>query len=187
MSFAPHILGIDDGSFSKAGDQYVDIAAVMMEGATLVEGISINQFTVDGKRVTAFLNDWIQSMKWFPSLQAVMFGGITIAGLGIIDLKELSRQLALPVISVTRSGTTSDELKKALNSAGLSDRIDIVKKTPASQKVQEGIHITAVGIPFPKAQKLVETALLKARLPEPLRMAHLIATAVSTGESKGNP
>ncbi|WP_243664732.1 DUF99 family protein, partial [Rhodothermus marinus] len=65
------------------------IVGVMMEGATLVEGVAITRFPIDGEGATDFLAEWIQSLRWRPSLQAVVLGGITMAGLAVVDLVAL--------------------------------------------------------------------------------------------------
>ena len=96
----PHVLGIDDAPFHKDQSQDVPIVGVMMEGATLVEGIAIGSFPVDGEGATDYLAQWITQMRWHLTLQAVVLGGITLAGLGIIDLEKLAQHLSIPVMAV---------------------------------------------------------------------------------------
>jgi endonuclease V-like protein UPF0215 family len=186
MTSAPHLLGIDDGPFTKGKQSEAPLVGVMMEGHALVEGVSMSSFPVDGAYLTRHYAEWIRGMKWFPSLQGVVCAGITAAGLGIIDIESLHRKLDLPVISVTRSPTTGQELIKALTSAGYEDRIPIVEKTPPSQKMKSGIHLTCSGVDFNEAQQLITLSLNKSTLPEPIRIAHLIGAAITYSESKGN-
>jgi len=181
----PHILGIDDAPFNKKQPYEVPLVAVMMEGAILVEGVTIHSFDVDGENVTGFLADWIRKMRWFETLQGVVFGGITIAGLGIIDLRELSKLLNLPVIAVNRKPTVDDELINALRSGGYENRISIVEQTPQSIKVKEGVFISFAGTDVHEARNLVTNSLQKALVPEAVRIAHLIGAALVNGESKG--
>ena len=95
----PHVLGIDDGPFTKRQAHKVPIVGVMMEGAALVEGIAMTRFPVDGDGVTEFLAGWIEGLRWKSGLQAVVFGGATIAGLAIIDITTLADRLGMPCIS----------------------------------------------------------------------------------------
>ena len=65
----PHVLGIDDGPFSKGQREPVPIVGVMMEGADLVEAIAVTEFPVDGADATNFLAQWIEGLRLRPTLQ----------------------------------------------------------------------------------------------------------------------
>jgi endonuclease V-like protein UPF0215 family len=97
----PHLLGIDDAPFEKRQREPVPIVAVMMEGADLVESVAVSAFAVDGDDATGFLADWIGGLRALASAQAILLGGITIAGLGVVDVEELARRLTRPVLVVT--------------------------------------------------------------------------------------
>jgi endonuclease V-like protein UPF0215 family len=181
----PHILGIDDAPFEKGQRAPVPIVGVVMEGATLVEGVAVNAFPVDGAEATDFLADWITTLRWLPALHAVVVGGITLAGLGIIDLAQLAERLGLPTISVTRRPTGKDELRQALAAAGLSARVPILERSPPSRRAAAGVHLTCAGTDHETARRLVLATLGKATVPEPLRIAHLIGTALVRGASQG--
>ncbi|SHK77065.1 endonuclease dU [Rhodothermus profundi] len=181
----PHVLGIDDAPFERERDKVVPIVGVMMEGATLVEGVAITRFPIDGAGATDFLAGWIQTLRWRPSLQAVVLGGITLAGLGVVDLVALSEQLALPVLAVTRRDTAGSELADALQAAGLEDRLAILERTPPAEPMGKGLYVAWAGTDAFEARQLVQAMLHKARLPEPLRIAHLIGAALVRGQSRG--
>ena len=181
----PHILGIDDAPFRKSQTQEVPIIGVMMEGATLVEVIALGAFPVDGEGATEYLAQWISGLRLFPTLQAVVLGGITIAGLGIIDLASLSKYLELPVIAVTRQAPASSQLSRALKAAGLSERLPILERIPSAHQLDKGLYMKAAGTDLKEAAAIVRATLNKSQMPEPLRIAHLIGAALVFGESKG--
>ena len=182
----PHLLGIDDGPFDKFDDDGEDphIVGVMMEGPDLVEAVAMTTFPVDGDDVTAFLARWIEGLRFRPALQGVLFGGITIAGLAIVDAPALAAQLGLPVLIVNRKEPSDPPLAQALERAGLADRIAILERAPTPQRIDGGLFVAAAGIERERAAALALSALGKSELPEPLRLAHLIARAVTTGESR---
>ena len=184
-SARPHVLGIDDAPFDKGQRDPVPIVAVMMEGADLVEAIAIGAFPVDGAGATDFLADWIPSLRVFASVQAIVLGGITIAGLGLIDIASLSKRLNLPVLSVTRRDPAVSQLASALESAGLSERLPIAAGAPRAFRLGDGLFVARAGATREDAARLVEATLRKSRFPEPLRIAHLVARALVTGESRG--
>jgi hypothetical protein len=181
----PHLLGIDDGAFDKRRDRDVPLVAVMMEDADLVEGVAITRFPVDGADVTAFLAEWIGGLRARPALQGVVLGGITIAGLGVIDLPALAAATALPVMAVNRRDPSDHRVDRALRSAGLAERLPLVGRCPRAFRVEGGLWVACAGIEPDAAAALVAATRRKSDLPEPLRLAHLIARALSTGESRG--
>ncbi len=179
------MLGVDDAQFEKRQAGPVPIVSVMMEGAVLVEGVAISSFPVDGDAATEFLSTWIGGLRWHATLQAVVLGGITIAGLGIVDLTALSGRLGVPVISVTRHDTQRSELETALRAAGLVERVSILARAPPARQIRDGLYVACAGADPEAAERLASSTLHKARGPEPLRIAHLIGAALVRGESKG--
>ena len=158
-----------------------------MEGSDLVEAVSVAEFPVDGEDVTGFLAGWIEQMRVKPALHGILFGGITIAGLAVIDIHALSTQLGLPVVVVNRREPTNGRLIEALESAGLIHRRAILERLPPAQCLNGRIYAASAGADSAGVAALVRATLGKSDLPEPVRLAHLIARAIVTGESRGRP
>lgn len=181
----PHILGIDDAPFTKRKDDTVPIVAVMMEGASLVDGVAINTMKIDDPEATRFIIDWIKELRWTPSLQGVVFGGITIAGLGLLHLPNIAKELNLPVMAVTRQSTHDSTLDMALKAAGLTQLLPVLEQNPPAVEVDEGLFVSFSGGAEHEVRRLIHSTLHKSTMPEPLRIAHLIGAALINGESKG--
>jgi endonuclease V-like protein UPF0215 family len=127
----------------------------------------------------------VGGLRLRASLQAVMLGGITIAGLGVVDVEALAAQLGRPVLVATRRRPTDSELVRALQAAGLSERIPLVERAPRAERVAAGFYLARAGIGRVEARAIARGTLGKARLPEPLRVAHLIGSALVKGASRG--
>jgi endonuclease V-like protein UPF0215 family len=181
----PHVLGVDDAPFTKGRDREVPIVGVLMEGADLVESVAIGSFPVDGDDPAGYLAGWIRGLRAYRSIQAILVGGVTIAGLGLIELDTLASSLRRPVLAVTRRDPSDSELRRALRAAGLSDRIPALDRSPPALQVAPGLYVAAAGLTPGEAAALVRQTLGKSRLPEPLRIAHLVAAALASGESRG--
>ncbi len=181
----PHLLGIDDGPFDKGCDREVPLVAVAMEGADLVEAVATTRFPVDGEDVTPFLAEWIGGLRVRPALRGVFLGGITIAGLAVVDVRALAAAAELPVIVVNRRDPADHELHRALRAAGLDARLELVEATPPAFPVNRHLWAACAGIDADGARHLLGAARRKGELPEPLRLAHLIARAMVSGESRG--
>ncbi|MGH7534941.1 MAG: DUF99 family protein, partial [Gemmatimonadales bacterium] len=180
----PHILGVDDAPFDKRQPDPVPIVGVAMEGPDVIESVALGQFPVDGEGATEYLATWIAGLRARPMLQAVILGGITIAGLGIVDLMALAERLGLPALVVTRHNPAGSDLADALRAAGLHHRLALVERTPRAYGIAEGLYLAHAGAPRVEAEPLVMATLAKARLPEPLRVAHLIGQALVLRESR---
>ncbi len=181
----PHLLGIDDGPFDKRAPDDVPVVGVVMEGSDLVEGVVVTRFPVDGPDVTRFLADWVRGLRFRPGLHGILLDGITLAGLAVVDLPALAEATGLPVIAVNRKDPTRHRLADALHAAGLPERLAVVERAPRPFAVNARLFASCAGIDPPAAARLVADTRRKAELPEPLRLAHLIAAALATGTSRG--
>ncbi len=157
------------------------IIAVAMEGHDVIESIALGEFPVDGDGATEYLATWIAGLRARPMLQAVILGGITIAGLGIIDVTALAERLGLAVLVVTRQNPARSELAYALHAARLLDRLATLERIPRAYGIGEGLYLAHAGVPRVEAERL----LTASWLPEPLRVAHLIGQAIVLRESRG--
>ena len=185
MAARPHVLGVDDAPFDKRQIGPVPILAVAMEAYDLIESVALTEFPVDGDGATEFLASWIAGLRARPMLQAVILGGITIAGLGVIDVSALAQRLGLAVLVVTRHNPARSVLADALRAAGLSDRLALLERIPRAYGVGDGLYLAHAGGSRVEAEQLLQATLGKSRLPEPLRVAHLIGQAIVLRESRG--
>jgi endonuclease V-like protein UPF0215 family len=181
----PHLVGIDDGPFTKGSDRDTPLVAVLMEGCELVEAVATARFPIDGDDVSGFLARWIGGLRFRDTAQGLVFGGLTIAGLAVLDLARLARDTGLPVFSVNRREPSMDAVAGALRSAGLGDRIELLASAPRSIALGNGLHVAVGGGDAESAHRLLLPSIGKSTLPEPLRVAHLIAAALARGESRG--
>ena len=145
----------------------------------------MTSFPVDGENATGFLAAWVRSLRFYEAIQGIVLGGITLAGLGVVNILELSEHLERPVFAVGRRDTADNELAHALRTAGLNSRISILAATPATQPIQDGLHLALAGSSWEDGKQLIRATLNKANLPEPLRVAHLIGAALGKGASRG--
>ena len=186
-TFRPHVLGIDDGPFDKRSDTSVPLVGVMMEGSDLVEAVAVTEFPVDGDATAGFLADWVKGLRFVDTLHAVVFGGLTIAGLGLVDIGQLAARLRIPIIVVNRHEPSNDALNQALRAAGLAQRIAIVEAAPRAWQYAEGLYVSHAGATNEEVRRILSATCGKSQLPEPLRLAHLIGAAIASGQSHGRP
>jgi hypothetical protein len=179
-----HVLSIDDAPFDKFRDPYALLIGVVTAGPSLLEGVLTTRAPIDGEGITRRLATWVSGSRFFPSLRAILVEGITMAGLSVIDLPILHEETRLPVISVDRKAPPAGRLEMTLRRLGFDDRVRSVEAAGPLHAVGS-LHFACAGIAPERAREIIERERGRSRLPEGIRMAHLIGQAVILGESRG--
>jgi endonuclease V-like protein UPF0215 family len=118
-----------------------------------------------------------------------MLDGVTYGGFNVVDITELQRRTGLPVIVVMRAEPDMGRIRDAMQNLPDADR-RWQSLLNAGRIHEIGVHgnllyIQCAGIEIEDASKIVQLATTHSHIPEPLRIAHLIATGIVCGESRG--
>jgi endonuclease V-like protein UPF0215 family len=186
MKAQARVLGIDDSCFDKFKTRTVLIAGVVSRLDGYVEGILSTTVQVDGVDSTTKIAKMIKSSRFRTQLKAVMLHGFTLAGFNIVDIYALNKKIKIPVICVLRKQPNERKVLNALKKLkkNKEKKIRLFKKVGKLEKFH-GIYFKAVGIDSQHAKKLIQKTTHRGNMPEPVRLAHLIASGTSRGESKG--
>lgn len=178
------VVGIDDGPFNKFKDKKVLVVGVVMRGGFWIDGILSTKVYVDGSDSTGKLVEMINRCKFKPQLQCIFLNGIAVAGFNVVDVQELSKKTKLPIIIIIRRMPDINKIKKTLIKIKQQQKIKLIEKAGNVVKV-DNIFVQLTGIGFEQARKILKVVCTRSNIPEPLRLAHLIASGIATGESKG--
>lgn len=181
-------LGIDDGYFaSRRGT--APLLGVLMRG-TLVEGVIFRKITVDGLDVTESVVDMLLHTKYANQVRVVFTSGTVFAGTNVLDMNRLYDICGVPVISVIRR-PPREGFERAMDRSPNADAVqEILRRNPPLQelKTKRGVlFVQYLGMDSPEVKRVVEDYQIYSVLPEPLRLAHMIASAIGLGESRGRP
>lgn len=183
------IIGIDDASFDIRNDKEVVCVGTIFRGSQSIDGILCSKITIDSLDATDTFASMISSSRHKKQLRVIMLDGITYGGFNIVDIHNLFEQTGLPVISVTRSMPDFEKIKKALEHFNDGNtRWNMIKRAGNIHEffVKKGvIYSQFVGIDREDVRKILEYTIMRGYIPEPIRVAHLIATAIVRGESHG--
>ena len=171
-------IGFDDGPFVKGQEKTV-IVGVIMRGNDYVEGIVRDWITVDGSDSAEKIKTLVKNSRHYNQLKAVFIHGSTMGGFNLLDFREL-KKIRKPVITVLRkkpSGKAVKAVKKYFK-----EKEKIVQSQPEFFKYKQA-YFQAVNVEKQKAIELIEKTTRMGNIPEPVRLAHLIATAYVKGES----
>ena len=182
------VVGFDDGTFSfpsKLNREKTILIGVVMKGAQEVVGVLSRWATVDGTDATDAIIDAALGSR-FKDLRVIMLKGITYAGFNVVDVERLHRETGLPVVVVVRKKPDLEAMENALRKhfPDAEERIKLLRKAPSLVELLPGkLYLQAVGVDDKTAAEIVRVTTKTGLTPEPLRLAHMIASAVMTGES----
>jgi endonuclease V-like protein UPF0215 family len=182
------ILGIDDSALLN---EKVMIVGTVFRGGDWIDGVLRSEITRDGLDATEVIGKMIKSSRHYGQLRIVMLDGVTYGGFNVVDIEELYRETGLPVIVIMRSYPDFEKIRSALRNFSDGEmRWDIIKKAGKIEKLvteknRTPIYIQKAGIGAKSAEKIVRLTSIRSNIPEPLRVAHLIATGIIFGESRG--
>ncbi|KKG08362.1 hypothetical protein EO95_12175 [Methanosarcina sp. 1.H.T.1A.1] len=182
------ILGIDDSALLN---ERVMIVGTVFRGGDWIDGVLRSEITRDGLDATEVISTMIKNSRHYGQLRIIMLDGITYGGFNVVDIEELYRETGLPVIVIMRSYPDFEKIRSALRHFSDGDvRWDIIKKAGKIEKLitkKNGTptYIQKAGIGIKSAEKIVRLTSIRSNIPEPLRVAHLIATGIIFGESRG--
>ena len=178
------VIGIDDSPFNKFKDKKVLIVGVVMRGGSWIDGILSTKVDVDGNDSTIKLAEMINKCKFKPQLQCIFLDGIAVGGFNVIDVKELNKKTKLPVVVIIRKQPDIPKIKITLKKINQKQKIKLIQK--AGNVVQvNNIFAQLTGIDLEDAKKILKVVCTRSLIPEPLRLAHLIASGIAFGESRG--
>lgn len=201
-----NVLGFDDGPFPREHRGNVLLVGVVCAG-TRVDGIVSGRIRRDGADAARVMAELVRASQFGTSLQAVLLQGIAVGGFNVVDVHGLSKALRVPVLVVARRPPDMAAVKRALFSrnpdgrpavsgaakkwrlieaAGTLDELGPSRRSQRTGVKKPGrLWVQRAGLSIEEARHVVESTTLHGNLPEPLRLAHLVAGGIASGKSRG--
>lgn len=186
MKRAPINIGFDDAKFKfKSAYKTTSLIGVVCQGIRTVD-VVIREIKIDGDDATKALISIVKQKE--KHIQYIFTDSITFAGFNIINLREIFNYTGKPIIAVTEKLVDLDAVKNAL-----------IKNFPDDYKVKLNYIINAgslyetqletaggfskiffhcIGIDSYKVQPLLRRVCVDSKVPESVRLAHLIGKAL---------
>jgi len=179
------VLGVDDGVFIPHSKGLVDVVGIVFRGGYWLDGVMRTEIEIDGLDATEKIASMIIESPHYKQLRIIMLSGITFAGFNVVDIKELYNKTCLPVIALTRDLPKMEEIRQALENLPEKERRwKAVLNAGEIFEVQtregeEPIYMQIAGIEREDAEKIVKITSTRSNIPEPLRVAHIIASGLT--------
>jgi endonuclease V-like protein UPF0215 family len=178
------VLGIDDGKFVPHTPGTAIIVGVVFRGGGWLDGVMHTNIAIDGFDATERIISMINGSSHCKQLRLVMLYGITFAGFNVVNIKRLNLETGLPVIALTLEKPDLNAVRRALdNLPNSEDRWKIILEAGKIHEVRcrgKKIYVELSGISEADARKIIQLTSTRSSYPEPLRVAHLIASGISS-------
>lgn len=176
------VVGFDDAPFMRRKGGCAFIAGVVCAD-TRFEGMVWGKVRQDGWNATDTICQLLEGGKFLPQLHILLIDGIAFGGFNIVDLPKLQQRLELPCVAVMRRLPDIAAVEQSL------------RRLPQAERRLRLLHRAGKIYAFPPfffqvcgEQPEIITAVLQrltdcGKVPEALRLAHLIGAAIIKGES----
>jgi hypothetical protein len=182
------ILGIDDSALIS---DKITIVGAFFRGGKWLDGVLRSEIIKDGLDATESIVSMVNNSKHLPQICAIMLDGVTYGGFNPVDIVDLYEKTNIPVIVLMRNLPDFENIEKALSFLPESElRMEIIRKAGNISSVvtkdnENPVFFQCCGIDSDIAAKIIKITSTRSNIPEPLRVAHLIATGIVLGESRG--
>jgi endonuclease V-like protein UPF0215 family len=182
-----NIIGFDDAPFAPDHQGAVTIVGAVFASLRF-DGVLMGEIEKDGNDSAEVLSKLVSELKFAEHAQLIMLQGIAFGGFNVVDVFHLHEALKLPVLVVSRRSPDLEAIQKALTLQvpdGEKKWAVIARLGP--MEALRNVYVQRVGISLEEADSVIKQFAIHSHIPEPIRVAHLIAGAFVDGESRGDP
>ncbi len=172
-----HAIAFDDAPFARTHRGDVPLVGVVFAGARL-DGVLRGRVRRDGTNAARVMAEMIASSRFVAHLQVILLQGIAVAGFNVVDVLALHEKTGLPVLVVSKKRPGLDAIRTALlgRVRGGARKWRIIERLGPMERVA-GVYVQRAGLSLDDAEHVVRRFAISGFYPEPLRVAHLVATA----------
>ncbi len=190
------VIGFDDGPFAHKAGKRSEKAQVLVVGVILrakeyLDGVLSTYVDLDGLDATDKIIRLVNKSKHFDQLRVILFNGLAVAGFNLIDIHKVSTETGKAVIAVTSKKPDRERFIEALkNLDRYEERRDIVGRAGDVKNIEvrgKKMYFQYAGTTENEAMTILTKASYRSATPEAIRIAHIIASGIVDGESRGRP
>jgi uncharacterized protein len=179
----PRIVGVDDGAFQvRRGAVGLAVMVVVLFHGSRISAARIGRIEVDGTDANSVLIGLLKTLAY----DVVMLSGISFGGFNLVDIKRLSGEIGKPVIAVIGGRPNNTAVRHALRGhfEDWKQRWRIVRNAGSLYscrpfRKEPKVYFEVKGGSPSFARKLIASSSTISRLPEPIRVAGLLARGLA--------
>lgn len=182
-----NVIAFDDGPFARSSPR--PRAGVLLVGAvcarTRLDGIVSGRVRRDGSDATARMAALLAGSPFDEHVRAILLDGIAVAGFNVVDIHALAGATNRPVVVVARRPPDMDAIRRALtNVPGGARKQGLIERAGPMERCGT-VWVQRAGISLDATRAMLAALTLQGHLPEPLRIAHIVAGGIGAGKSHG--
>ena len=178
-----NVIGFDDAPHVRGSAGRVGLIGCVCSGPRL-DIVLRDTIEKDGDDATSVMKRLASDVD-LSHVRGVMLQGITFAGFNVIDIHRLSTELDMPVLVVTRRKPRLELVFKAVMAVPDWQAKRALMEAAGEPEACGGVYVQRAGLSHAEAERMLERTTQHGIIPEPLRLAHLIAGGTTTGKSRG--
>ena len=167
----------------RQGDKTSRLAGVVMRRDLIIDGFVLGQCTVEGDDATDAILKMYSKLER-DDISFILISGVIISMYNIVDIKKIQDSTKLPVIGVTyeESAGIEEAIKQHFPESyelKMAKYDKLGKRTMTNLHTGHKLFLRIEGCSSQEAQKLLDMFTLQGAIPEPLRVAQLLARTIS--------
>ena len=166
---------------SYTGREYSTLAGIVMRKDFRIDGFCSGRVTVGGTDATDTVLRMIRDLDR-RDINVILLSGCVIAWFNVLDPERIAAESEIPVICVTyeESDGLLDDIRHHFPDDGqrVQAYLRLGEREPVDLGKNRMIYLRAAGIGKMDAARLCRDFTIEGKIPEPLRVARLLARQV---------
>lgn len=163
----------------KENEKISHLAGVVMRRDFIIDGFVFGYSTIEGNDATDAILQMHQKLNR-DDISFVMISGLIISMYNIVDVKKIYSQLKMPVIGVTYEDSKGieDAIKYHFPDSyqsKIEEYHNLGQRTKISLHTGHDVFVRIEGCTMDEAKSLLNAMTLQGAVPEPLRVAQMLA------------
>ncbi|WP_287584132.1 DUF99 family protein [Candidatus Borrarchaeum sp.] len=179
------VLGFAESFVKETSSRSVFTGVVMRGDQFLIDGFGMTTLTVGGMDATEGVLRLFKQLNR-TDINILMMNGCIISWYNVIDLEEVFTTLEIPLVCITYEESEGLEKYFKDNFEDWEKRIEIYKKNGPRDEIklhtEHLIYTRVYGMEPKETQIILDRFTLQGAVPEPLRVARLLARALLKSE-----
>ncbi len=180
-----NVVACDDGYVKKLGQGYTIVSCIYWNLDKGPLASSSRPVRIDGLDASSIIAGIIQRLRLSGlKPEVLLLDSVTIAGFNVVSPSTIERVADVPTVIVYKYKPSLERLLKPLRKKfgdwKLRARVvAIVSEAREVETLRGKLYVILWGLSASEALALVDRLQLYSRIPEPLRMAHYLASSTS--------
>lgn len=181
------VLGVAESFRPVLGDKSF-LAGVVIRADFLLDGFAVGRCTVGGMDATDSIIEMYRELDR-SDINLLMLGGCIISLFNIVDLGRVASETGVPLLCVTYNPSEGiSEVIKSRFPGDWEERLRVYESNGAREeyvlKTGYTVHVRRIGISRRSAEVVLNRMTISGRVPEPIRVARLLARSLLRSEAK---